>query len=54
MLQSRKKKALHPPRVELGPIAWKAIILPLDQECLISDCWLMFLDKIYYILVMLS
>jgi hypothetical protein len=25
---------VHPPGVEPGPIAWKAIILPLDQECL--------------------
>jgi hypothetical protein len=24
---------LHPPGVEPEPIAWKAIILPLDQEC---------------------
>jgi hypothetical protein len=24
---------MHPPGVEPGPIAWKAIILPLDQEC---------------------
>jgi hypothetical protein len=24
---------MHPPGVEPEPIAWKAIILPLDQEC---------------------
>ena len=27
---------MHPPGVEPGPIAWKAIILPLDQECLMK------------------
>jgi hypothetical protein len=27
---------VHPPGVEPGPIAWKAIILPLDQECLMK------------------
>jgi hypothetical protein len=27
---------VHPPGVEPGPIAWKAIILPLDQECLME------------------
>jgi hypothetical protein len=25
---------VHPPGVEPGPIAWKAIILPLDQGCI--------------------
>jgi hypothetical protein len=31
-----KKDVVHPPGVEPGPIAWKAIILPLDQECLMK------------------
>lgn len=30
---NHKKDLMHPPGVEPGPIAWKAIILPLDQEC---------------------
>ncbi len=32
-LCNRVKDVMHPPGVEPGPIAWKAIILPLDQEC---------------------
>jgi hypothetical protein len=32
-----EKDVVHPPGVEPGPIAWKAIILPLDQECLMKD-----------------
>jgi hypothetical protein len=28
---------VHPPGVEPEPIAWKAIILPLDQECLMKE-----------------
>jgi hypothetical protein len=31
-----QKDVVHPPGVEPGPIAWKAIILPLDQECLMK------------------
>ena len=31
-----EKDVMHPPGVEPGPIAWKAIILPLDQECLMK------------------
>jgi hypothetical protein len=33
-----EKDVVHPPGVEPGPIAWKAIILPLDQECLMEEC----------------
>jgi hypothetical protein len=36
-LQSFEKDVVHPPGVEPGPIAWKAIILPLDQECLMEE-----------------
>jgi hypothetical protein len=32
-----EKDVVHPPGVEPGPIAWKAIILPLDQECLMEE-----------------
>ena len=32
-----EKDVVHPPGVEPGPIAWKAIILPLDQECLMKE-----------------
>jgi hypothetical protein len=39
---------LHPPGVEPGPIAWKAIILPLDQECLMMD-WLLFINIYCYV-----
>jgi hypothetical protein len=35
-LQIDEKDVVHPPGVEPGPIAWKAIILPLDQECLMK------------------
>lgn len=35
--RNREKDVLHPPGVEPGPIAWKAIILPLDQECLMEE-----------------
>jgi hypothetical protein len=35
-LQIDEKDVVHPPGVEPGPIAWKAIILPLDQECLME------------------
>jgi hypothetical protein len=42
-----EKDVLHPPGVEPGPIAWKAIILPLDQECLMKEYLL--LSYIYYI-----
>jgi hypothetical protein len=33
-----EKDVVHPPGVEPGPIAWKAIILPLDQECSMMKC----------------
>ena len=35
--RNREKDVVHPPGVEPGPIAWKAIILPLDQECLMEE-----------------
>ena len=36
-----EKDVVHPPGVEPGPIAWKAIILPLDQECLMKE-WVLY------------
>ena len=41
MSRNREKDVMHPPGVEPGPIAWKAIILPLDQECLMNKSFIL-------------
>ena len=42
---------MHPPGVEPGPIAWKAIILPLDQECLMKE-WTIIKKYIHNLLLL--